>query len=83
MRAPRACDFSLWILASDRAQVRFEVLKAHRCELLAFAWLRHGRTFGSKKKLRRFTAASPRRVFGMRDRSATDPRTDQVEEVPG
>jgi hypothetical protein len=34
-------DRCLWILANDRAQVRFESLEAHRCQLLAFGWLRY------------------------------------------
>jgi hypothetical protein len=34
-------DLALWILASDRAQVLFEIFKAHRCELLALGRLRH------------------------------------------
>jgi hypothetical protein len=36
-----ASDLSLWILTSDHAQVRFEISKAHRSELLALGRLRH------------------------------------------
>jgi hypothetical protein len=41
VRACCASDLCLWILANDRAQVRFEILEAHRCELFALGWLRH------------------------------------------
>jgi hypothetical protein len=41
MRARCAGDLCVWILASDRAQVRFEIVKAHRCELLALGWFAH------------------------------------------
>jgi hypothetical protein len=34
MRTRCAGDLRFWIIASDPAQVRFEILKAHRCELL-------------------------------------------------
>jgi hypothetical protein len=36
------------------AQVRFEIFKAHGCELLALGWLRHGRTSNPEKKFPRF-----------------------------
>ena len=32
---------AFWILARDRAQVRFEIFEAHRCQLLAVGRLRH------------------------------------------
>jgi hypothetical protein len=41
MRARRAGNRLLWILSSDRAQVRFEIFKAHPCELFALGWLCH------------------------------------------
>jgi hypothetical protein len=44
IRTPCAADLSRWILACDRAQVRFEIFNAHRGQLLALGRLRHGRT---------------------------------------
>jgi hypothetical protein len=42
LRASRcAYDLSVWILACDGAQVRFEIFKTHRCEFLALGRLRH------------------------------------------
>jgi len=41
IRARRAGDRCLWILANNRAQVRFEIFKAHRRELLPFGGLRY------------------------------------------
>jgi len=41
MGARCAADLSLWILANDRAQVRSEIFKAHRCKLFAFGWSAH------------------------------------------
>jgi hypothetical protein len=40
MRARCAWDFSRGS-ASDRAKMRFEIFKPHRCELFALGWLRH------------------------------------------
>jgi hypothetical protein len=39
--APLISRFGSW--PAIRAQMHFEILDPHRCELLAFGWLRHGR----------------------------------------
>jgi hypothetical protein len=67
----------LWILASNRAQVGFEILRAHRCELFAFGRLRHGDNLRIGEKVPASHLAAAADSFG----ASEAPKTENPEKI--